>query len=125
MSVAGSSSCINDCVICLSQFPGPAKVSDPAEDFTLSLHQHFLIYPTACVSKLHLKEIFAKKNLAASVSNALFELCSGVIKRSSSSTFWRWSSVQHPGQSHPVTLSTVDDGGCFGCCCSSCAFFFS
>ena len=52
-----------------------------------------------------MKEIFAKTTLAASVTNALFELCSDVIK-GSISTFWRWFSVKHPGQSHPVTLST-------------------
>ena len=128
MSVAESSSCINGCVTCLYQFPDPAKVSDPAEDYIMSLHQHFLIYPIACVSKLHLKEIFAKTTLAASVANTLFELCSDVIKGWQNLLqavhLWRWSSVQHPGQSHPVTLSTVDSG-CFGCCCSSCAFFSS
>ena len=110
--------------LCLSQFPDPVKVSDTAEDYTLSLRQHFLIHPTAGVNKLHLKEIFAITTLAASVTNALFELCSDVIKG--------WQNLLQavhfgdgPGQSHPVTLSTVDDGGCFGCCCSSCAFFFS
>ena len=36
--------------------------------------------PTACVSKLHMKENFAKTTLAASVTNTLFELCSDVIK---------------------------------------------
>ena len=80
-AVSGTeSSCINDCVTCLYQFPDAANVSDPAEDYTLSLHQHFSIHPAACVSKLHLKEIFAKTILAASVTNALFELCSDVIK---------------------------------------------
>ena len=79
MSVAESSSCINDCVTCLSRFPDPARVSDPAEDYILSLHQHFSIHPTACVSKLHLKEIFAKMTLAASVSNALFGHFSDII----------------------------------------------
>ena len=63
----------------LSQLPDQAKVSDPAEDYTLSLHQHFLIHPTACASRLRMKEIFAKTTLAASVTNALFELCSDVI----------------------------------------------
>ena len=52
-----------------------------------------------------MKEIFAKTALAASVTNTLFELCSDVIK-CWRSTCWRWPSVQHPGQSHPVTLST-------------------
>ena len=52
------------------------KVSDPAEDFILSLHLH----PSACVNKLHMKEIFAKTTLAASVTNTMFELCSDVIK---------------------------------------------
>ena len=79
VKVAESSSCINDCVTCLSRFPDPARVSDPAEDYILSLHQHFLIHPTACVSKLHLKEIFAKTTLAASVTNALFGHCSDII----------------------------------------------
>ena len=73
------SSFINDCVACLYQFPDPAKVSDPVEDYMLSLHPHFSIHQTTCVSKLHLK-IFAKTTLAASVTNALFELCSDVIK---------------------------------------------
>ena len=73
--------CISDCVTCLSQLTDPAKVSDPAEDYILSLHQHFLIHPTACVSRLRMKEIFAKTTLAASVTIALFELCSDVIKR--------------------------------------------
>ena len=78
-SVAESSSCINDCSTCPSQSPDPAKVYDPAEDYILSLHQHFSNYPTARVSKLHLK-IFVKTTLAASVTNTLFELCSDVIK---------------------------------------------
>ena len=68
------------CVTHLSQLPGHAKVSDPAEDYILSLHQHFLIHPTACVSRLRMKEIFAKETLATSVTNTLFELCSDVIK---------------------------------------------
>ena len=80
LSVAELSSCINDCVTCLYQFPYPAKVSVPAEDYILSLHQHFSIHQTTCASKLHVKEIFAKTTLAASVTNALFELCSDVIK---------------------------------------------
>ena len=74
-----SSSSINDYATCLSQFPYPAKVFDPAEYYILSFHQHFSIHPTACVSKLHLK-IFAKTTVAASVVNALFELYSDVIK---------------------------------------------
>ena len=73
LSVTELSSCINDCVTCLYQFPDPAKVSDSVEDYILSLHQHFSI------PQLHLK-IFAKTTLAASVTNALFELCSDVIK---------------------------------------------
>ena len=72
--------CLNDCVIRLSQLPDHAKVSDPAEDYILSLHQHFLIHPAACVSKLHMKEIFAITTLAASVTNTLFKLYSDVIK---------------------------------------------
>ena len=71
------------CVTHFSQLPDHAKVSDPAEDYILSLHQHFLIHPTACVSRLRMKEIFAKETLAASVAsvtNTLFELCSDVIK---------------------------------------------
>ena len=64
----------------LSQLPDHTKVSDSAEDFILSLHQHFLIHPTACVSRLRMKEILAKETLAASVTNTLFELCSDVIK---------------------------------------------
>ena len=82
-SVAGmnvSLICINDCVTRLSQFPDHAKVSDPAEDYILSLHPHFLIHPTSCISKLRMKEIFAKRTLAASVTNTLLELCSDVIK---------------------------------------------
>ena len=120
MSIEESSSCINDCVTGLSQFPEPAKVSDPAEDYILSLHQHFSIHPTACVNKFHLKEIFVKTTLAVSVTIALFELCSDVFKG--------WQNLPQaihfgdgPGKSHPVTLSSVDDG----CCCSPCAFFFS
>ena len=35
-SVAESSSCINDCTTCPSQSPDPAKVYDPAEDYTPS-----------------------------------------------------------------------------------------
>ena len=59
----------------------------------------------------NMKEIFAKTTVAASVTNTLFELCSDVIKG--------WQNllqgvhagdgpltVQHPGQSHSVTLST-------------------
>ena len=80
LSVAELSSCINDCVTYIYQFPDPAKVSDPVEDYMLSLHQHFSIHQTTCVSKLHLKEMFANTTLAASVTNALFELCSDVIK---------------------------------------------
>ena len=68
------------CVARLSQLPDHAKVSDSAEDYTLSLHQHFLVHPTSCVSALRMKEIFAKTTRAASVINTLFELCSGVIK---------------------------------------------
>ena len=68
------------CVTHLSQLPDHAKVSDPAENYILSLHQHFLIHPTACVCRLRIKEIFAKLTLAASVTNTLFELCSDVIK---------------------------------------------
>ena len=68
------------CVTRLSQLPDHGKVSDPAEDYILSLHQHFLIHPTACVSRLRMREIFAKTTLAASVTNTLFELCSNVIK---------------------------------------------
>ena len=65
----------------LSQLPDQAKVCcSPAEDYTLSLHQHFSIHPTACVSRLRMKEIFAKTTLAASVTNTPFELCSDVIK---------------------------------------------
>ena len=56
---------------------------------------------------------------------ALFWYYQWLAEPSSSSTFWRWFSVQYPGQSHQLTLSTVDDAGCLGCCCSSCAFFFS
>ena len=72
--------CINDCVTRLSQLSDHAKASDPAEDYIFSLHQLFLIQPTACVSKLHMKEIFAKTTLAASVTNTLFELYSDVTK---------------------------------------------
>ena len=124
--------CINDCVTCLSQLPDHAKVCDPAEDYILYLHQHFLIHPTACVSKLHMKEIFAKTTLDANVTNTLFELCSNVIKD------WQ-NPLQdvHAGDGLAMVLRTtpwsksprdafeVDDGGCFGCFCSSCAFFFS
>ena len=72
--------CLNDYVTRLSQLPDHATVSDPAEDYILSLHQHFLIHRTACVSELHIKEIFAKTTNAASITNALLELCSDVIK---------------------------------------------
>ena len=72
--------CLNDCVTRLSQLTDHAKVSDPVEDYILSLHQHVLIHSTACVCKLHMKEIFAKTTLAASVTNTLFKLCSDVIK---------------------------------------------
>ena len=71
--------CLNDCVTCFSQLPDHAKVSDPAEDYILSLYQLFLIHPAACVNKLHMKEIFAKTTLAASVTNTLFKLYSDVI----------------------------------------------
>ena len=82
-SIAGmnvSFICLNDCVTRLSQLPDHAEVPDPAEDYFLSPHQHFLINPAACVSKLHMKEIFAKTTLAASVTNTLFKLYSDVIK---------------------------------------------
>ena len=72
--------CISDCVTCLSQLPDPAKVSDPAEDYILSLHKHCSIHPTACVSKIHMKEIFAKTTLADRLTSSLFELYSDVIK---------------------------------------------
>ena len=72
MNVSFICTCINDCVTGLSQLLDPVKVSDPAEDYILSLHQHFLIHPIACVSKLHMKEIFAKTSHAASVPNTLF-----------------------------------------------------
>ena len=52
-----------------SQVPDHAKVYGPAEDYILSLHQQFLIQPTACVSKLRMKETFAKTTLATSVTN--------------------------------------------------------
>ena len=87
------------CVTRLSQLPDHAKVSGPAEDYILSLHQHFLIHPTACVSRLRMKEIFAKTTVAASVTNTLFELCSDVIKG------WQ-NLLQGVHQSPPVTLST-------------------
>ena len=73
---------ISDCVTCLSQFPDPAKVYDPAEDYILSLHQHISIHPTAYVNKLRMNEIFATTTLAASITNTLFELYSDVIKGS-------------------------------------------
>ena len=60
-SVAGMNEsfiCINDSVTRLSQLPDHAKVSDPTEDYILSLNQHFLLY---------MKGIFAKTTLAASV----------------------------------------------------------
>ena len=112
----------------LSQLPDHAKVSGPAEDYILSLHQHFLIHPAACVSRLRMNEIFAKTTLAASVTNALFELCSDVIKG--------WQNLLKEYmltmvlRTTPLSKSSsdtvdVDDGGCFGCCCSSCAFFLS
>ena len=72
--------CINDGGTRLSQLPDHAKVSDPAEDYILSLHQYFLIHPTACVSKLHMNEIFTKTTIAVSVTNNLFKLYSDVIK---------------------------------------------
>ena len=37
---------------------------------------------------------------------ALFWCYQGLAEPYSRSTCWRWSTVQHPGQSHPVTLST-------------------
>ena len=63
------------CVTRLSQLPDHVKVSDPAEDYTLPLHQHFLIHPTACVEG----DLF-EDDLVASVTNTMFELCSNVIK---------------------------------------------
>ena len=74
-----SSICTNDCVTRLSQLTGHAKITDPAEDYILSLHQNLLIHPTACVSKLHMKETTLAAS-AASVTNTLFELCSDVFK---------------------------------------------
>ena len=68
------------CVTRLSQLLDRAKVSDPTEDYILSLHQHVLIHPTACVIGLRMKEIFAKTTVATSVTKTLFELCSDVIK---------------------------------------------
>ena len=70
---------ISDFVTCLSQLPDHAKVSNPAEDYILSLHQHFLIHSQR-VRRCHMNEIFAKTTLAVSVTNTLFELCSDVIK---------------------------------------------
>ena len=82
-SVAGmdvSFICLNDCVTCLSQLLDHATVSDPVEAYILSIHQQFSIHPTACVSKLHMKEIFAKSTLAVNVTKTLFKLYSDVIK---------------------------------------------
>ena len=66
--------CIKDSVTRLSQLPDHANVSDPVEDYILSLHQHFLIHPTACV------EGDISEDEPASVTNTLFELYSDVIK---------------------------------------------
>ena len=74
LSVAESSSCINDCATCLCQFPDPAKVYDPAEDYILSLHQHFSIHQQTSF------EGICEDDLAASVTHTLFELCSDVIR---------------------------------------------
>ena len=59
-------------------------------------YQHFSIHPTACVSKLHMKEIFAKTTLAASITNTLFEFYSDGIKG--------WQNLLHgvhPGDGPP------------------------
>ena len=63
-----SVACMNVSFICvarLSQFPDHAKVSDSTDDYILSLYQHYLLQPTACVTRLRMKEIFAKTTLAA------------------------------------------------------------
>ena len=114
--------CLNDCVTRLSELPDHAKVSDPAGDYILSLNQHFLIHPTVWSSKLHMKEIFAKTTIAASVTNTLFKLCGR--------TFFKEYMLAMDLRTTPWTKSSsdtfdVDDGGCFDCYCSSRALFFS
>ena len=111
---------INDYVTRLSQLPDLAKVSDPAEDYILSLHQHFLIHPTACVIKLRMKEIFAKTTDAASVTNTL--LSSVLILSKVGRTFFKKYILAMVLRTTPWSKSSsdtfdVDDGGCFGCCC--------
>ena len=103
-----SVACMNVSFICVTrlyQLPDHAKVSDPAEDYILSLHQHFFIHPTSCVRRLRMKEIFAKTTLAARVTNILFELCSDVIKG------WQMVHCTTPWSKPSSDTFDVDDGG--------------
>ena len=116
------------CVTRLSQLLDHAKVSDSTEDYILSLHQHFLIHPTACITRLRMKEIFAKTTLASSVTNTLFKLCFDVTRVCR--TFFKEYMLAMVHRTTPLPKSSsdtfdVDDSGCFGFCCSSCAFIFS
>ena len=106
------------CLTRLSRLPDHAKVSDPTEDYILSLHQHFLIHPTACVTRLRMKENFAKTTLAASVTNTLFKTCSDVIRVGR--TFFKEYVLAMVHRTTPWSKSSsdtfdVNDGGCFGC----------
>ena len=106
------------CLTRLSRLPDHAKVSDPTEDYILSLHQHFLIHPTACVTRLRMKENFAKTTLAASVTNTLFKTCSDVIRVGR--TFFKEFVLAMVHRTTPWSKSSsdtfdVNDGGCFGC----------
>ena len=94
------------CVTRLSQLPDHAKVSDPAENYILSLHQHFLIHPTACVCRLRIKEIFAKLALAASVTNTLFWCYQGLAEPSSAMVH-----CTTPWSKPSSDTFDVDDGG--------------
>ena len=66
-------------------------------------------------------EDICEDDLAASVTHTLFELCSDVIRG--------WVHAGDGLRTTPWSKSSsytfdVGDGGCFGCCCSSCAVFF-
>ena len=123
------SSCINDCVTCLYQFPDPAKVSDPVVDYILSLHQHFFDSPnnvckqTSFVGDLFEDDPCCQCNHMLCLSSVL--MLSRVVR-----TFFKECMLSMVLRTTPWSKSSsysfdVDDGGCFGCCCSSCAFFFS
>ena len=97
----------------------PLSTPWPCEDIW-SCWGLYLVYPsalfdspTACVSRLRMKEIFAKTTLAASVTNTLF-WCYRLFKEYMLAMVHRTTPWSNPSSD----TFDVDDGGCFRCCCS-------